>query len=86
MLQPLLRNGKTGAIGLNAQPLVARGSNLGPVLAVNQSLGAMNSVLEMLQWLKAVAQLNAQVNLICDDLIYLGKPSQVPRPSCEPSE
>ena len=61
MLQPLQRNGKTGAIGLNAQHPVARGSNSGPVPAVNQSLEATTSVLEMGQRLRNARHPSVQV-------------------------
>ena len=42
-------NGKSGAIGPNAQHLVARGPNSGPELAVNQPLGATKPVLAITQ-------------------------------------
>ena len=71
-MQPSLPNGKTGAIGLNAQHPVARGSNSGPVPAVNQSSEAKTSVLGMRQRSRAVAQLNAQVNIFNGCMIYVG--------------
>ena len=46
-LQPLMLNGKSGAIGPNARPLVVRGQDSGAAPAVNLSLEAMTSVLEM---------------------------------------
>ena len=72
MFQQLLPNGKTGASGPNVQPLVARGSNSGLVPAVNQTLEATTSVLEMRQRSRAVAQLNAQVNIFNGCMIYVG--------------
>ena len=48
-LQPLMLTGKSGAIGPNAQHLVARGPNSGPELAVNQPLGATKPVLAITQ-------------------------------------
>ena len=64
-LQPLLPNGKTGAIGLNAQPLVARGWKSGLELAVNQSLEATTSVLGMRQRLTIARHLIVQVIKWC---------------------
>ena len=61
MFQPLLLNGKTGAIGLNAQHPVARGSNSGSEHAVNQSLEATTSVLGMRQRLTIARHLIVQV-------------------------
>ena len=69
----MLLNGKSGASGLNAQPLAARGWKSGLVDAVNQPPEAMSIALEIQQRLKIVAQLNVQVNLFCGYLIYLGK-------------
>ena len=39
--------GKSGAIGPNARPLAARGQDSGAAPAVNLSLEAMTSVMEM---------------------------------------
>ena len=60
-LQYLLPNGKNGEVGLNAQPLVARGSESEHAHAVNQSLEATCCVLEMCQKLKNARHLSAQV-------------------------
>ena len=62
LLQQLLLNGENGAIGPNAQPLVARGPELGAVGAVIQLLGATSSVLEIQRKLKNARHLSAQVN------------------------
>ena len=71
MLQPLLPNGKTGATGPNAQPLAARGSNSGPVHAVNQSLEVKTSVSEIPQKLAIARHLIVQV---IHDLLFLVTP------------
>ena len=54
-------NGKSGAIGPNAQHLVARGPNSGPELAVKQPLGATKPVLAIPQRLDIAQHLYVQV-------------------------
>ena len=62
-LQQQLPNGKNGAIGPNAQPLVARGPKSGPVLAVNQLLEALKGVLATPQRLNDARHPSAKVKL-----------------------
>ena len=61
ILQLFLPNGKIGAIGPNARPLVAKGSKPGLVLAMTRSLEATLCVLEIRPRYKNVKKQNAQV-------------------------
>ena len=62
ILQPLLRNGKSGVSGLHAQPLADLGQESELEHAVNQLLGEKSSVLGILMSLLIVYQLSVQVN------------------------
>lgn len=55
-------NGKNGAGGPNAVPLVARGQNSDLELAVERSLEAMKTVLEIPQRLGSAKYQNAKVS------------------------
>ena len=81
IFQPLMLNGKSGAIGPNAQHLVARGPDSGPELVVNQPLEATKPVLAIPQRLDIAQHLYVQVSsfpvfLNCCmgifDTLYLG--------------
>ena len=54
-------NGKNGATGPNAQPLVARGPKSGPELAVSQLLEGTSSALEITQKRKIARHPSVQV-------------------------
>ena len=60
-LQLKMPNGKHGASGPNAVSLVARGQNSDPGLAMERSLEAMRTVLEILQRLGSAKYQSAKV-------------------------
>ena len=62
-------NGRNGAVGLNVRPLAVLGPNLGPEHAVNQLLGATNSVLEITQRLNNARNPSVQV-VSCETSIW----------------